>query len=117
MIIDGRQFEFKKLTMEYRAGFLAKQKQWHKEYKDSDTIEPLILSVNEDKKHWNWFINFAIKKNFLWKWFRIIPKQLRYGEIGIKEAEGLLVDFFTYIGVKLLAPSTQSENTKDSMTV
>ncbi len=177
MIIDGREFEFKKLTMEYRAKFLEKQKQWKEESlekvgdniwkvenniwndainkclevmeiyncsgwetiknketgeskqkefnivtyiesfkKESDIIEPLILSVNEDKKHWNWFINFAIKKNFLWKYFRVIPRQLRYGNIGIEEGEGLLVDFFLYLKVKLLAPLTQSESTTNSMT-
>ena len=46
------------------------------------------------RKTWNEFISVAVKKNFVWKVFRIIPKELRYSVIGAEKAEELKASFF-----------------------
>ncbi len=46
------------------------------------------------RKAWYGFLDVAIEKNFVWKYFRIHPKQLRYSVIGAEQAEELKAGFF-----------------------
>jgi hypothetical protein len=80
IIIDGKTFKYNRITLEIGRQSL----QWLSR-PETSTFK---------KADWNELCRLALKKNFLWKYFRITPKQLRFKNISIRDAGGLQVGFF-----------------------
>jgi hypothetical protein len=78
--IGGREFEFARITLANNAKIMRTMK------KDIQYFT---------KKDWIRFCRIALKMNFLWKWFHIMPKELGWNKIDLAVAGGLQVDFFS----------------------
>jgi hypothetical protein len=48
-----------------------------------------------NRKDWNGLCRVALEMNFLWKYFHVIPKELKWTKVLLSEAGGLQVDFFS----------------------
>ena len=66
------------------------------------------------RKAWYGFLDVAIEKNFVWKYFRIHPKQLRYSVIGAEQAEELKAGFFGRWEAILGGQNKQSKPSSDT---
>jgi hypothetical protein len=53
--------------------------------------------LTANKRAWKKVRRIAFEKDWKWKYFGIIPKELRCSEIKIQVAGGIQVDFFAYV--------------------
>lgn len=66
-------------------------------YKDL-ILEGLVYSsVYQSKREWKIIRSVAFQKNFLWKWFGIIPYELRCNVIEIRKAREIKKKFDNYL--------------------
>ncbi len=83
------------------------------------------LVGNLPKINWKKTRAMAIKKPFVWKWLRIVPKEFRCKNIDKKTAGGIQANFFSYYQVeanaydeqfKILSSSPTESGNSDSKT-
>lgn len=90
--INGKQFPFVRVT-------IASQK------RIIDRFNPSRLAIFLDEhfpggrmiRVWKHVRSVAFVKDWKWKYFRIVPKELRCSEIGIKQAGEIQASFFVYV--------------------
>jgi hypothetical protein len=109
--ISGKEFPFVRLTINSTAKLLKK-------------LKPSICSVfvnamspnKEQKRWWIKVRSVAFVKTGLWKYFGIIPKELRCSVILQKEAEAAEESFFVYAPEIVQRLSRQLNSVKSSQT-
>ena len=91
--ISGKQFPFVRVTIARQAEIIKK-------------FKPTIIGVfaqsfspeRNNQRMWKKVRSVAFVKDWKWKYFRIIPKELRCSEIKIQQAGELQASFFSYVG-------------------
>lgn len=112
--INGKQFPFIRVT-------IASQK------RIADKFMPSRLSLFLDRhfperlifRMWKRVRSVAFVKDWKWKYFRIIPKELRCSEIGLKSVGEIQASFFVYVAetvsaYNLLSSSAMTGQTKSA---
>jgi hypothetical protein len=95
-IVGGKKFEFAEITFAAQAKIEKLQ-----------NIPFWVRKSKRTKYLWNKICRTAFKKNFLWKYLRIIPSELGFDNIAIDEFGGIQADFFAYYAEKLTKFSEQ----------
>jgi hypothetical protein len=130
MLINGKEFEFIRVTVTKQveiakkfkmslidtvieSGYITRRKKFldanpnieitEKELMDLGLIR---VDVKANKKAWKKIRSVAFIKTGLWKYLRIIPKELRCSQIQLKQAGELQASFFDYVGAEVKAHDT-----------
>jgi hypothetical protein len=98
IIVHGKKFPFRRLTISETAKILRSFIPGF--FKSSFIIIVTLFSpFKEDKRWWKKVRSVAFKKNFTWKYFGVVPKELRCSVMLQKEAEAAEESFFVYAPV------------------
>ena len=107
-VIEGRAFPFIKVTLSghakimrffYHGGFLGQLRY---------STHLLFFPSRSVIREWKMFRSIAFKKNFTWKIFRIIPKELRIKSFNLRDYKVIKKSFFEYSverGIVFVEPS------------
>lgn len=91
--IDGKRFPFIRVTV-------AGQKKVVKKFKPNlrDLLSATFFPSSANIRSWKKTRSVAFVKTGIWKWFRIVPKELRCSEMNLKLAGELQARFFDIVG-------------------
>jgi hypothetical protein len=112
--VNGREFPFVRVTVTGSATILKKF---------NPSLCKIILQLisfqwarpsGKDKRWWKKLRSVAFVKTGLWKWFRIVPKELRCSEITQHEAWEIEESFFVYAGATVNERGVLSLSAKPS---
>jgi hypothetical protein len=109
--IDGKQFPFVRVTIAQQGKII--RGLFKPRFRDLFSMA--FRPESEKKRIWKRFRSTAFIKSGLWKWFRIIPRELRCSTILINQAEEIEARFFAYAaekGIVFNPPSTSAKNSK-----
>jgi hypothetical protein len=94
--INGKEFPFVRVTV-------AKHKKICKKLNITmrEAVLMHIASAGNKMREWKKIRSVAYVKTGLWKWMRIVPKELRCSQLDLDTAGGLKADFFDYVWTKV----------------
>ena len=92
-IIGDKQFPFVRVTV-------AKQAKIINKFKPTiiNSICQWLWPERNNLRMWKRVRSIAFEKDWKWKFFGIIPKELRCSEMSLKQAGELQADFFALVG-------------------
>ena len=76
----------------------------------------VYFSVYQSKREWQTIRSIAFQKDFFWKWFKIIPKELRCKNIEIRVAREVKKKLDAYLMETVKEQEGQSALLKNSQT-
>jgi hypothetical protein len=85
-------------------------------YKDLILEDLVYTSIYQSKREWKIIRSTAFQKNFLWKWFGIIPYELRCNVIETKQVRAIKKKFDNYLTETTKEQSEQTPSSSNLQT-
>lgn len=92
-IINGKQFPFVRVTVAMQSSIVRRLR-----VRMIDMVSAKLFPYRRNLRAWKRVRAIAFVKNPLWKYLRIIPKELRCSQINLSTAGEIQARFFGYVG-------------------
>ena len=107
--INGKQFPFVRITVSKQLEILKKFKP-----KARDILFQRFKPETNNSRMWKKTRSVAFVKGWKWKYFFIVPKELRLAQMGLKLSGEIQADFFAYVGAEVKGHDEQLNSVSHS---